>query len=157
MRESSLPRDHAIHFHVSESECKESISLFPKAPSFGPSKIGLFDSPEKSSAASRKDCGVAQKVEFYELPKVESLHPLCWISLLIRSPFWIVDQVFKKSQLLPICRKLFALKSSGKPMVLKESLDVLPNSYWGIRGAHQAARTMGVWGCFFFKHFNSEV
>ncbi|CAK9062645.1 Uncharacterized protein SCF082_LOCUS32595, partial [Durusdinium trenchii] len=48
-------------------------------------------------------------------------------------------EVFKKSQLLPICRKLFALKSSGKPMVLKESLDVLPNSYWGIRGAHQVS------------------
>ncbi|CAK9083439.1 unnamed protein product [Durusdinium trenchii] len=53
--------------------------------------------------------------------------------------FYGNNQVFKKSQLLPICRKLFALKSSGKPMVLKESLDVLPNSYWGIRGAHQVS------------------
>eukprot|EP00913_Durusdinium_trenchii_P009323 g8761.t1 len=53
--------------------------------------------------------------------------------------FYANNQVFKKSQLLPICRKLFALKSSGKPMVLKESLDVLPNSYWGIRGDYQVS------------------
>ena len=31
-------------------------------------------------------------------------------------------------------------------MVLKESLDVLPNSYWGIRGDYQAARTGRVFG-----------
>ena len=51
--------------------------------------------------------------------------------------FW---QVFKKTELLPICRKLWNLKSQGKPCVLKETLEVLPNNYWGIVGGYEVRR-----------------
>ena len=51
--------------------------------------------------------------------------------------FW---QVFKKSELLPICRKLWNLKSQGKPCVLRETLEVLPNNYWGIVGGYEVRR-----------------
>ena len=47
------------------------------------------------------------------------------------------NQVFKKSLLLPICQKLVSLKAAGKPAVIKETLEVLPNNYWGIKGGYK--------------------
>eukprot|EP00435_Cladocopium_sp_Y103_P010533 s1902_g2.t1 len=53
--------------------------------------------------------------------------------------FYSKNQVFNKSELLPICRKLWNLKSQGKPCVLKETLEVLPNNYWGIVGGYEVS------------------
>lgn len=53
--------------------------------------------------------------------------------------FYSNNQVFKKTELLPICRKLWNLKSQGKPCVLKETLEVLPNNYWGIVGGYEVS------------------
>jgi len=49
------------------------------------------------------------------------------------------NQVFKKSLLLPICQKLVSLKAAGKPAVIKETLEVLPNNYWGIKGGYKVS------------------
>lgn len=53
--------------------------------------------------------------------------------------FYSNNQVFKKTELLPICRKLWNLKSQGKPCVLKETLEVLSNNYWGIVGGYEVS------------------
>ncbi|CAK9021503.1 unnamed protein product [Durusdinium trenchii] len=44
------------------------------------------------------------------------------------------DQVFDRALLLPIVRELKVLVDAGKPAVLKKTLQVLPNDWWGIAG-----------------------
>jgi len=44
------------------------------------------------------------------------------------------NQVFAKDELLPIVREIASLKKSGKPAVIRVSLEVVPNSWWGIEG-----------------------
>jgi len=54
--------------------------------------------------------------------------------------FWYENnQVFKKKELLGVARKMAALKAAGKPIVVKETLEVLPNDYWGIIGGYSVS------------------
>ncbi|CAE7290221.1 unnamed protein product, partial [Symbiodinium pilosum] len=46
------------------------------------------------------------------------------------------NDVFEKNQLLGLVRQLAELKAAGKPAVIKETLHVLPNTYWGITGGY---------------------
>eukprot|EP00439_Symbiodinium_sp_Y106_P077717 s1818_g16.t1 len=46
------------------------------------------------------------------------------------------NQVFQKAALLPIVQKIAGLKKQGKPAVIRETLEVLPNKYWGIKGGY---------------------
>merc|ERR1712232_440034 len=50
--------------------------------------------------------------------------------------FWGHNQVFAKSQLLPLLCKLRKLRKEGKPLVVRESLVVQSNAWWGISGGH---------------------
>jgi len=46
------------------------------------------------------------------------------------------NQVFQKTSLLPLVQKIAGLKRQGKPAVVRETLEVLPNKYWGIQGGY---------------------
>lgn len=47
------------------------------------------------------------------------------------------NQVFKREEFPPIACTLQTLKKGGKPAVARNSLDVLPNSYWGVKGGYK--------------------
>jgi len=46
------------------------------------------------------------------------------------------DQVFSASDLAPILCDLQKLREDGKPAVVRKSLQVVPNTWWGIAGGH---------------------
>ena len=53
--------------------------------------------------------------------------------------FYGHNQVFEKTLLLPIVQRIARLKKAGKPAVIKETLEVQQNKYWGIRGGYRVS------------------
>jgi len=46
------------------------------------------------------------------------------------------NQVFEKEALLPLVQQIVALKKDGQPAVIRASFEVLPNTWWGIKGGN---------------------
>lgn len=65
---------------------------------------------------------------------VDQLYVLFGYNTTSEGYFYANDQVFEKDLLLPMCKELRALALLGKPAVLKKTMRVLPNEWWGIVG-----------------------
>jgi len=48
--------------------------------------------------------------------------------------FWARNQVFSKSDFLPLLCELGTLRKAGRPLVSRHQLPVQPNAWWGISG-----------------------
>lgn len=54
----------------------------------------------------------------------------------LKSPWLSNNQVFQKAALQPLLCTLQTLRAQGKPAVALTSLEVMPNSFWGITGGY---------------------
>lgn len=65
---------------------------------------------------------------------VEELYDKFGYGYATESLYYSHNQVFKKESLLPVVKTIAACKSKGKPAVLRVTLDVMQNTWWGIEG-----------------------